>query len=103
MKICIVGLGAIGGFVAHRLVEGGLRVSALARGATLAAVRERGLVLHEANEVYTYWSCARQETNPRVRAIWERMVSYELGQLHFVMDLFKSVEHRDPAEFLPAT
>jgi 2-dehydropantoate 2-reductase len=50
MKICIVGLGAIGGFVAHRLVEGGLRVSALARGATLAAVRERGLVLHEAND-----------------------------------------------------
>jgi len=42
-----VGLGAIGGFVAHRLVEGGAQVCALARGATLAAVRERGLVLHE--------------------------------------------------------
>jgi len=60
-------------------------------------------VLHEATEVYNYWSCARQETNPRIRAIWERMVSYELGQLHFVMELFKNVEHRDPAEFLPAS
>jgi hypothetical protein len=60
-------------------------------------------VLHEANEVYNYWSCARQESNPRIRALWERMVSYELGQLHFVMELFKNVEHRDPAEFLPAT
>jgi 2-dehydropantoate 2-reductase len=50
MKVCIVGLGAIGGFVAHRLIEGGLEVSALARGATLAAVRERGLVLHEASD-----------------------------------------------------
>ena len=48
MKICIVGLGAIGGFVAHRLVEGGHAVSALARGATLEAVRRRGLVLRDA-------------------------------------------------------
>ena len=47
-KVCIVGLGAIGGFVAHRLVEGGRRVSALARGATLEAVRRDGLVLRDA-------------------------------------------------------
>lgn len=58
-------------------------------------------LLHEATEVYTYWSCARQESNPRIRAIWERMVAYELGHLHFVMELFRNVEHRDPAEVLP--
>ena len=49
-KVCVVGLGSIGGFVAHRLVEGGHRVSALARGATLAAVRRRGLVLRDARD-----------------------------------------------------
>jgi len=43
-----VGLGAIGGFVAHRLAESGAAVSALARGATLAAVRAHGLVLRDA-------------------------------------------------------
>jgi len=43
-----VGLGAIGGFVAHRLAESGAAVSALARGATLAAVRADGLVLRDA-------------------------------------------------------
>jgi 2-dehydropantoate 2-reductase len=48
MNVCIVGLGAIGGFLAHRLVEGGQPVSAIARGATLAAVRRRGLVLQDA-------------------------------------------------------
>jgi len=47
MKACIVGLGAIGGFLAHRLAEAGQPVSALARGATLEAVRRRGLVLHD--------------------------------------------------------
>lgn len=45
-KVCIVGLGAIGGWLAAHLqrVEG-LRVCALARGDTLAAVREHGLRL----------------------------------------------------------
>jgi 2-dehydropantoate 2-reductase len=45
MKFCVFGLGAIGGFVAARLALAGQPVSALARGATLAAVREHGLRL----------------------------------------------------------
>ncbi len=50
MKVCVVGLGAVGGMIAARLArlpEGPLQLSALARGATLAAVRARGLVLEE--------------------------------------------------------
>ena len=49
-RICIVGLGAIGGFVAHRIAESGRPVSALARGATLAAVRRNGLLLRDASD-----------------------------------------------------
>jgi hypothetical protein len=58
-------------------------------------------MLHEAMEVYNYHSCMEQESNPRIKAVWERFVSYELGQLHFVMDLFRTMEKRDPAEILP--
>lgn len=58
-------------------------------------------LLHEATEVYNYYSCLMQETNPRIKQIWDRFVDYELGHLHFVMDLFRSVERRDPAEVLP--
>jgi hypothetical protein len=58
-------------------------------------------LLHEATEVYNYWSCAQTETNPYVKAVWERFVDYELGQLHFVGDLMKKLEKRDPAELLP--
>lgn len=43
------------------------------------------------------------ESNPRVRAIWERFVGYELGHLHMVKELFKEIERRDPAEVLPQT
>lgn len=60
-------------------------------------------LLHEATEVYNYHSCAAQESIPRIKALWERFLDYELGHLHFVMDLFKTVERRDPAEVLPRT
>lgn len=44
MRICIFGAGAIGGFVAaHLALVDGLEVSVVARGAHLAAIRERGL------------------------------------------------------------
>jgi 2-dehydropantoate 2-reductase len=44
MRICVVGAGAIGGVIAARLAAvGETDVSVLARGATLAAIRERGL------------------------------------------------------------
>ena len=48
MKICIVGAGAIGGFIGTKLacspaaVSGEISVSALARGATLAALQQHG-------------------------------------------------------------
>lgn len=47
MKICIVGLGAIGGLLAARLGLAGFPVSALARGRTLEAARRDGLTLIE--------------------------------------------------------
>lgn len=60
-------------------------------------------LLHEANEVYNYWSCLAYESNPQIKQVWQRFVDYELGHLHFVMELFQRLEGRDPAEVLPAT
>ena len=60
-------------------------------------------LLHECNEVYTYWSCLGQEPNRRLKAIWERLLEYELGHLHFVMDLMRTIEKRDPEMLLPAS
>jgi hypothetical protein len=58
-------------------------------------------LVHEANEVYNYYSCMTYENNPRIKAIWERFLDYELGQLQAVMEIFKQYEKRDPAEILP--
>jgi len=48
MKVCIYGAGAIGGFIGTRLAAGGeCSVSAVARGATLHALREHGWRLRQ--------------------------------------------------------
>jgi hypothetical protein len=60
-------------------------------------------LMHEATEVWAYWSCMEQESNSRIKSIWERFLAYELGQLHTVMDLMRRIENRDPEELLPAT
>lgn len=59
-------------------------------------------LLHEATEVYNYYSCVENESNPRLQAIWQRMLDYELGHLAFVRRLFEDTEDRDAAEILPA-
>jgi 2-dehydropantoate 2-reductase len=51
MKACIVGAGAIGGFIGTRLALDGHDVSALARGATLAALRQHGWRLRQGGEL----------------------------------------------------
>ncbi len=58
-------------------------------------------LLHEAAEVYGYWSCFQAESQPRLKEIWERLLQYELGHLHHVKRLFEETEHRDAAEVLP--
>ena len=47
MKICIFGAGAIGGYLAVKLLQGGADVSLVARGPHLAAMKARGLTLIE--------------------------------------------------------
>ena len=55
MRICVVGAGAIGGVIAARLAAEGsdADVSVLARGATLAAIRDSGLRISSAEGTVT--------------------------------------------------
>ena len=52
MNICVVGAGAIGGWIAARLAIAGEKVRVLARGDTLALVRAEGLRLEENGEEF---------------------------------------------------
>jgi 2-dehydropantoate 2-reductase len=46
MKVCIVGAGAIGGYLGAKLALAGANVTLIARGAHLQAIQEKGLILH---------------------------------------------------------
>jgi hypothetical protein len=58
-------------------------------------------LMHEAAEIYNYYSCLQYETNSRVKSIWERFVDYELGHLHYVLAVFRKFDKRDPDEIIP--
>ena len=58
------------------------------------------LLLSEACEVWNYAGCLAQETNPRVKAIWEKFLDYELGHFQEALRLFKDTERRDPETVL---
>ena len=53
MRICVVGAGAIGGVIASGLASAGVETSVYARGATLAALRSRGLSVESADGAVT--------------------------------------------------
>ena len=53
MKVCIYGVGAIGGWLGVQLAQAGGHVSAVARGTTLQALRAQGLTLHQGGETHT--------------------------------------------------
>ncbi|HEY4370434.1 MAG TPA: 2-dehydropantoate 2-reductase [Burkholderiales bacterium] len=50
LKVCVIGAGAIGGFFGAKLAQGHARVSVVARGATLQALRSKGWVLEAGGE-----------------------------------------------------
>jgi hypothetical protein len=59
------------------------------------------LVLHEYNECYLYHSFAGEESDPRIRELWEQHLEMEIGQLHVACDLMRRYDGKDPAEILP--
>lgn len=58
-------------------------------------------LIHEATEAYAYYSCLVYETNPRIKSIWERFLSYELEHVRVVRELFERIERRDPTTIIP--
>ncbi len=87
MKIAVVGVGAVGGLIAARLALAGHEVSALARGATLATVRDRGLRLRAAG----------QESVVPIRA---SDLAQALGEQELVVIAVKGTTLADVARYL---
>src|SRR5215213_6625738 len=56
------------------------------------------LVMHEYNECYLYHSFAAEETDARIKSLWERHLEMEIGQLQIACDLLRRYDGREPEE-----
>lgn len=61
------------------------------------------LVLHEFTEVCNYHTFLQDETDPRLKAIWEEFLSYELEHLRLAVDLLQRYEDKDAEEIIGTT
>ncbi len=77
MKICIVGAGATGGYLGVKLINAGLDVSLIARGAHLEAMKKKGLTIIENEKEITY--------KPKCSDSME-----ELGKMDFIFITLKA-------------
>jgi 2-dehydropantoate 2-reductase len=69
VRVAVVGLGAIGGLFAAALAQAGWQVSALARGATLDAIRADGLRIYDEAGAST---CVRLDASDDPHALGEQ-------------------------------
>jgi hypothetical protein len=59
------------------------------------------LVHHEYNEIYMYWSFLQQESDPRIKKLWQLHLDMEITQLHQACDLLRRFDGKEPEEILP--
>ena len=72
MNICVVGAGAIGGWIAARLALAGNDVSVVARGATLEAIDTQGLLITDQGE--TRCVAVAAATDPSILGVHDVVV-----------------------------
>jgi hypothetical protein len=59
-------------------------------------------VFHQYNECYLYYSFMTEESDPRIKAVWELHLNQEIEQLRFACEMMRSHEGIEPEEILPA-
>jgi hypothetical protein len=57
-------------------------------------------VLHEYTECANYYTCLETEVDPRLKALWEMFLSYELEHLRVAGDALKRLQNKDPEELM---
>lgn len=60
------------------------------------------LLLHEYNECYLYYSFVQEETDERIKDIWQNQLDCEIEHLHMAAELLEQYEGRDAASLLPS-
>ena len=59
------------------------------------------LLCHEYTECYLYFSLYEDETDERVKALWDRHLTDEISHLHKAVELLKKYEKKDWQKVIP--
>lgn len=59
------------------------------------------LVMHEYNECYLYYSFYQQETDPRMKKIWEQHLMMEIEHLKIADQIIQKYENKKAQDILP--
>jgi hypothetical protein len=57
-------------------------------------------VLHEYTECANYYTCMETEVDPRLKAMWELFLSYELEHLRIAGEALRRMQNKDPEELM---
>jgi len=57
-------------------------------------------VLHEYTECANYYACLETEVDPRIKALWELFLSYELEHLRIAGEALRRLQGKDPEELM---
>ncbi len=82
MKVCVVGLGGVGGYIAANFAKSGIDVTGVARGAHLEAIKKRGIEIIEDEK---RWSvdmnaCSQEELEDVFDVVLFCTKSYDLAK-----------------------
>jgi len=92
MKICIVGAGAIGGYLGFKLINAGFDVSLVARGAHLKAMKNKGLTIIENDkEISCFPKCSESMSDlGKMDYIFITLKAYSIpGLVNEISTMFK--------------
>lgn len=59
------------------------------------------LLMHEYTECYLYYSCYADETDSRIKLIWEQLLSEEIAHLHRAAKLLEKYENKQWQQVIP--
>ncbi len=57
-------------------------------------------LIHEFTEACNYYNCYKDETDEKIKLIWEEFMQMEVGHLQLVAEMFEKIEKRDPEEII---
>ena len=60
-----------------------------------------GLLEHEYTECYLYYSCLMDETDPKIKKIWDRCLTQEIAHLNIAKRLLREYEGKDYLDIIP--